>query len=61
MGAGGGATGVGGLEELIKNFHRKTMEKRDGLGEQDFRDRIVLVLRTETMDGKMWTGYVEDC
>jgi len=24
---GGGATGVGGLEELIKNFHKKTMEK----------------------------------
>jgi hypothetical protein len=46
-----GATGVGGLEELIKNFHRKTMEKKDDLGEQDFHHRIVLVLTIETDKG----------
>ena len=43
----------GGLGELIKNFHRKTMGKRDDLGEQDFHDGIVLVLETETEGGKV--------
>ena len=35
------------------------MEKSDDVGEQDYHDRIVLVLTIKTKGGREWTGYME--